>query len=209
MGAGLMKDASKAVTSDLKGTGNRLYIVGRTRDQMAGSAFYARYDAPHSTAPGVDLKDLSASMDAILEAIDKGWLESCHDISDGGMAVSLAEMCIGGQLGADVDLKALGKLRPLAQLFSESNTRWVMEVTPSRARHVERLFKGHSVDLTPIGKVAARPAKARGKGKSKSKGNAALVVPTLRITSGRKVLIDLPVADMEAAWNDTFWKLMG
>ena len=82
-----------------------------------------------------------------------------------------------------------------------------MEVTPSRARYVERLFKGHGVDLTPIGKVAARPAKARGKGKGK--GNAALMVPTLRITSGRKVLIDLPVADMEAAWNDTFWNLMG
>ena len=207
MGAGLMKDASKAVTTDLKGTGNRLYIVGRTRDQMAGSALYARYDAPHSTAPGVDLHDLSASMDAILEAVDKGWLESCHDISDGGLAVALAEMCIGGQLGADVDLQALGKMRPVAQLFSESNTRWVVEVTPSRARYVERLFKGHGVDLTPIGKVAARPAKARGKGKGK--GKAALVVPTLRITSGRKVLVDLPVADLEAAWNDTFWNLMG
>lgn len=207
MGAGLMKDASKAVTSDLKGTGNRLYMVGRTRDQMAGSALYARYDAPHSTAPGVDLQTLSASMDAILEAVDKGWLESSHDISDGGLAVSLAEMCIGGQLGADVDLQALGKMRPLAQLFSESNTRWVVEVTPSRARHVERLFKGHGVDLIPIGKVAARPAKVRGKGKGK--GKAALVVPTLRITSGRKVLVDLPVADMEAAWNDTFWNLMG
>ncbi|MCK5252652.1 MAG: hypothetical protein KAQ96_06870, partial [Thermoplasmata archaeon] len=143
--------------------------------------------------------------DAILEAVDKGWLESCHDISDGGLGVSLAEMCIGGQLGADVDLQALGKMRPLAQLFSESNTRWVVEVTPSRARYVERLFKGHGVDLTPIGKVAARPAKVRGKGKDK----AALVVPSLRITSGRKVLVDLPVADMEAAWNDTFWNLMG
>jgi phosphoribosylformylglycinamidine synthase len=201
MGAGLMSDVGKAVTSDLKRSGNRLYMVGRTRDQMAGSALYARYDAPHANAPGVVLKELSTSMDAILEAVDKGWLESCHDISDGGLAVALAEMCIGGQLGAEVDLAPLGKLRPVAQLFSESNTRWVIEVTPARARHVEKLFKGHSVDLTPLGKVVSKP--------SKGKGRSGREAPALRITSGRKVLLNLPVGDLEAAWTGTFWDIMG
>ncbi len=201
MGAGLMADVGMAVTSDLKRSGNRLYMVGRTRDQMAGSALYARYDAPHANAPGVVLKELSTSMEAVLEAVDKGWLESCHDISDGGLAVALAEMCIGGQLGAEVDLAPLGNLRPVAQLFSESNTRWVIEVTPARARHVEKLFKGHGVDLTPLGKVASKP--------SKGKGRSGREAPALRITSGRKVLLNLPVGDLEAAWTGTFWDIMG
>ncbi|UCC93914.1 MAG: phosphoribosylformylglycinamidine synthase II, partial [Thermoplasmata archaeon] len=205
MGAGLMKDASLAVTSDLKRSGNRLYMVGRTRDQMAGSAIYARHDAPHKTAPGVNLKELSGSMDTILAAVEKGWLESCHDISDGGLAVALAEMCIGGRLGADVDLAAQGRLRPVAKLFSESNTRWILEVVPGKARHLERLFKRSGVDLTFLGKVASRPTKGKGKGTKKP----APAGPTLRVSDGKKVLIDLPVDDLEAAWNATFWDLMG
>jgi phosphoribosylformylglycinamidine synthase len=205
MGAGLMEDASKAVTSDLKKTGNRLFLVGRTRDQMAGSALYARHDAPHPHAPDVDLPDLSSSMEAVLEAVDKGWLESCHDVSDGGLAVALAEMCIGGQLGADIDLVAQGKMRPAALLFSESNTRWVIEVTPGRARHVERLFKGHGVELTTLGKVAVKPAGSKGK----KKGKAASATPALRITAGRKVLLSVTVPELEDAWTSTFWEKMG
>jgi phosphoribosylformylglycinamidine synthase len=200
-----MEDASKAVTSDLKRTGNRLYLVGRTRDQMAGSALHARHDAPHAHAPDVDLPALSSSMEAILEAVDRGWLESCHDVSDGGLAVTLAEMCIGGQLGADVDLAVQGSMRPAALLFSESNTRWVVEVTPGRARHVERLFKRHGVDLTTLGKVAARPAGSKGR----RKGKAAPATPALRITSGRKVLLNVAVPELERAWSGTFWEKMG
>ncbi|UCC93366.1 MAG: phosphoribosylformylglycinamidine synthase subunit PurL [Thermoplasmata archaeon] len=202
MGAGLMADASKAVTSDLKKNANRLYMVGKTRDQMAGSALYARHDAPHNSAPGVVLQELSSSMEAILKAASKGMLKSCHDVSDGGLAVALAEMCIGGQLGAEVDIAALGKLRPVAHLFSESNTRWVIEVTPGRAKSVEKLFKGYGVTLTPLGKVAARPSGIRGRPK-------ATPTPMLRITWGSKVLVNVPVADLEAAWNGTFWELMG
>jgi phosphoribosylformylglycinamidine synthase len=205
MGAGLIDDVAKSVTSDLKRKGNKLYMVGRTRDQMAGSAIYARYDASHNSAPTVDLKALSSSTDAILEAMGKGWLESCHDISDGGLAVALAEMCIGGQLGAEVDTSPSKKMRTVAQLFSESNTRWIVEVVPNRARQVIKLFKAHGVDLTHLGKVAAKPTK----GKGRPKANAPTPKATLRITSGGKVLVDVPVADLEAAWNGTFWELMG
>ena len=189
----------------MKRAGNRLYLVGRTRDQMAGSALYARHDAPHPHAPDVDLPSLSASTEAILEAVDRGWLESCHDVSDGGLAVTLAEMCIGGQLGADVDLAAQGRMRPAALLFSESNTRWVIEVTPGRARHVERMFKRHGVDLTALGKVAAKPAGSKGK----AKGRAASATPALRIMAGRKVLLNVPVPELEEAWTGTFWGKMG
>jgi len=213
MGVGLMEDVSKAVTSDLKRAGNRLFLVGRTRDQMAGSALYARHDASHPHAPDVDLQDLSRSMEVLLEANDRGWLESCHDVSDGGLAVAIAEMCVGGQLGSDIDIDPLGKMRAVAQLFSESNTRWVIEVAPGKSRHVERLFKGGGVTLTQIGKVtgARKAAKAKGKAKGRAKGQdeEAPSGPRLRITSGKKVMVDLPVSQLEEVWNGTFWELMG
>ncbi len=213
MGVGLMDDVSKAVTSDLKAASNRIYMVGRTRDQMAGSALYARYDAPHPRAPGVDLKLLSASVDALLEAMGKGWLASCHDVSDGGLAVALAEMCIGGQLGAAVDIAPLGRTRPVAMLFSESNTRWVIEVPPGKARSVESRFKKAGVPLTKLGTVKGAPRK-RGRPKAKGKGKAKDPDgegpgPSLRMTLGKKVLLDISVADLEEAWNRTFWEIMG
>jgi phosphoribosylformylglycinamidine synthase len=205
MGVGLMDDVSKAVTSDLKRTGNRIYLVGRTKDQMSGSALYARHDAPHTSAPGVDLKTLSSSIEALLKANTRGMLVACHDISDGGLAVALAEMCIGGRMGAEVDLATMGKERPVAKLFSESNTRWLIEVNPGRSRSVEKLFKGHGVALTLLGKVAALPSKGRGRPKAKAKPG----VPTLRISMGKKVLVNLPVSELEEAWNNTFWEMMG
>jgi phosphoribosylformylglycinamidine synthase len=213
MGVGLMDDVSKAVTSDLKAASNRIYMVGRSRDQMAGSALYARYDAPHPRAPGVDLKLLSASVDALLEVMGKGWLASCHDVSDGGLAVALAEMCIGGQLGAAVDIAPLGRTRPVALLFSESNTRWVIEVPPGKARSVESRFKKAGVPLTKLGTVKGVPRKrgrpkAKGKGKAKDP-DAEGPGPSLRMTLGKKVLLDISVANLEEAWNRTFWEIMG
>jgi phosphoribosylformylglycinamidine synthase len=163
MGVGLMDDVSKAVTSDLKRARNRVYVVGRTRDQMAGSALYARHDAPHPHAPDVDPRTLSSSIEAMLAAANKGWLESCHDVSDGGLAVALAEMCIGGQLGADVDLAPMGRV------------------------------------------TAAKAPRAKGKGAATEGAK----VPRLRITIGKKVLVDLSVTDLEEAWNRTFWETMG
>ncbi len=211
MGVGLMDDVSMAVSSDLKRSGNRLYLVGRTRDQMAGSALYARHDAPFPHAPDVDLQDLSRSIDALLAANGRGWLEACHDVSDGGLAVALAEMCIGGQLGADVDVAPQGGMRPVALLFSESNTRWVVEVAPSKARHLEKMLRDAGVTITPLGKVAGtrqRP-KPKGRGKAGDQREEASTGPRLRITSGKRVLVDLPVSELEDAWDRTFWKLMG
>ncbi len=213
MGVGLMDDVSKAITSDLKRPSNRIYLVGRTRDQMAGSSLYARHDAPHKAAPGVDLNLLSASIEALLAANERGWLASCHDISDGGLAVAMAEMCIGGQLGADIDMASLGKMRPVAKLFSESNTRWLIEVPPRKGRGVEKLFKGLDVPLTRLGTVKAGPKpKVRPKGKGKPKVKAVSTEelgPSLRITEGKKVLIKIPVRDLEETWNRTFWDIMG
>jgi len=176
-----MDDAREAVTTDLKRTGDRLYLVGVTRDQMAGSALYLRHGAFHEEAPDVDLDELASSIEAMLKAHAKGLIAACHDVSEGGLAVALAEMCIGGQLGADVDLDAASRrgLRRLAALFSESNTRWLAEVRPADARAFERVMAAGGVTVKHIGVVvgpgqtagAEDPAAGKGSGRGRGKGN--------------------------------------
>jgi phosphoribosylformylglycinamidine synthase len=162
----------------------------------------------------VDLKALSSSVEALLEAQPKGWVAACHDISDGGMAVAMAEMCIGGQLGMNVDISSLDRMRPAALLFSESNTRWLIEVPGAKGRSVEALFKRHGVALTKMGTVKApktsRTSKARLKGKGRAKQVPEVTNPArLTIRSGKRVLVDIAVSELEDAWNRPFWEFMG
>ena len=79
------------------------------------------------------------AISALNACMDDGRSCACHDLSDGGMAVALAEMCIGGDIGAGLDLSEMG-LRDLTALFTESNTRWLVEVDKGREEEfVQRL----------------------------------------------------------------------
>jgi phosphoribosylformylglycinamidine (FGAM) synthase-like enzyme len=86
------------------------------------------------------------------KATDAGLLKSATTPSKGGLAVSLALITIGGQLGADVDLYGLG-VDPATALFSESNSRFVVTVAPEKAAELEALFAGLPIDK--IGEVVA------------------------------------------------------
>jgi phosphoribosylformylglycinamidine synthase len=114
---GRMEDVTRAVTSDLKRPGSRLLLVGPTFDEWAAPRV-------RETAPLV--------VRAVARAIASGQVLSCHDLSDGGLAVALAEMAIGGRLGFRVDPRRAPLGEPLPQidriLFSESPTRFLLEV---------------------------------------------------------------------------------
>jgi phosphoribosylformylglycinamidine synthase len=87
----------------------------------------------------------------VLEAIRAGWVQSAHDCSDGGLGVALAESCIGGRLGAEIELPA--DLPAEAWLFSESQSRVVLSVAEGRAEALRELAAKHQVPLTVLGKV--------------------------------------------------------
>ena len=88
-------------------------------------------------------------------------VRSCHDLSDGGFAVSMAEMCIAGDIGADIDLSAMGEMSDLVRLFSESNTRWMVEIDKGR----EKEFIDHmSIPIARLGHVGGSELRIRGKG---------------------------------------------
>jgi len=184
LGCGIADDISRCITADFKRIGSSIYLIGTTQDAMAGSEFFRKMNCSSSKVPVVDLPTLKKSVDYILGLISQRRLLSCHDISDGGLAVSLCEMAIGGQLGAEVDLSPLqGISRSDVKLFSESPTRWLVEVPAG----IE-LSPSAGIEVRKIGRVG---------------GDSVL------ISDEEKILCDLPLADIECRWSSTIWELMG
>ncbi len=132
---GQVDDVSRCVTMDLKEPGNLLYLVGVTHDELGGSHFSrVACDEFHAgNVPQLDPQVAKTTFAAVHRAIHAGLVRACHDLSEGGLAVALAEMAFAGGLGARVDVKALrcdGDLDAVSRLFSESNTRFLCEVRP-------------------------------------------------------------------------------
>jgi phosphoribosylformylglycinamidine (FGAM) synthase-like enzyme len=155
---GTMPDASKAVTMQLKQAGDGLFLVGPRKDELGGSALYQALGLGlGANVPKVDWEPERAMIYAVTDAIDAGFVAACTDISDGGMAVAICEMCLGGfalgQLGASVDLSALGSdLRADKVLFSESSG-FVMEAVAGRDTELQALFAKYGLELVRIGEV--------------------------------------------------------
>jgi len=130
---GIVSDLRHCVTTDLKEEGNALFLVGRTKEEMGGSEYYAFSGAWSSVVPSVDTDHLRAAVDGLVRSAEAGLIRSCHDLSHGGLAVAAVEMAFGGHVGARFRLDgAEGALRPDVQLFSESNGRWIVEVAAGR-----------------------------------------------------------------------------
>lgn len=154
---GQVADLTRCVTMDLKRPGNRLYQVGVTRNELGGSHFALVHGLSGGSVPRVDLKQAPRLFAAVHQAIDAGLIRSCHDLSEGGLAVALAEMAFSGGCGVDIDLAGLaaasGGLDAAVLLFSESATRFVLEVPEESAAAVESVFAG--LPLTRLGTVTA------------------------------------------------------
>ncbi|MFN9373845.1 MAG: phosphoribosylformylglycinamidine synthase subunit PurL [Planctomycetaceae bacterium] len=156
---GQIPQVSQAVTMDLKEAGNRLFVIGATLDELGGSHFQLVNGLPGGRVPRVDLARAPRIFRAVASAIGSGLVRSCHDLSEGGLAASLAEMAFSGGLGADIDLRVMGAQSGLEHdallLFSESNTRFVAEVAPADVERFRGLFAG--LPLAELGTVSALP----------------------------------------------------
>jgi phosphoribosylformylglycinamidine synthase len=159
---GVMADSSKAVTTQLKHAGDALYLIGPRYDECGGSAYYQALGLGlGANVPQVRWDEQRAAIYGIIDAIDRGLVAACHDISDGGLAVALAEMALGGYargtLGADVDLAPLGSdLRADKLLFSESGG-FVAEVKAGCEAEFAALFAGQPVTPVRLGAVTSEP----------------------------------------------------
>src|SRR6185312_3382776 len=97
---GQVPDVRKCVTMDLKEPGNTLVLVGETRDELGGSHWAMVRGLEGGYVPQVHRASAVPTFKAVHEAISRGLVRSCHDLSEGGLAVAVAEMAIAGGLGA-------------------------------------------------------------------------------------------------------------
>lgn len=154
---GQISDVRQAVTMDAKEPGNLVALVGATRDELGGSHFALIKGLIGGAVPRVDLDAAPRIFRALHRAIEAGCVRSCHDLSEGGLAVAAAEMAFAGGLGLDLDLAPLATQNGIASdavlMFSESNTRFLVEVSPAQWPSFASYFTG--LPLVELGKVTA------------------------------------------------------
>jgi len=148
---GIVPDVNKCLTSDFKRPDERIYLLGATWDELAGSELWQELKLAGGNVPHVDALSALSRYRAVFKAAQAGLISAAHDCSDGGLAVALAEMALGGRLGCSVDLAAVpqagGGLVDLVLLYAESHSRLLVTVPENRAEEFERLFNGQILGL--------------------------------------------------------------
>ncbi len=156
---GIIDDVRRCVTMDFKAEGNIIYIVGETKAELGGSIYLETFEQLGQEVPQVNFKQAVKIFTAVHSAMEKGWIKSAHDCSEGGLGVALAEMAFSGGLGAQIDLsKVPYKSRERRNdwiLFSESNSRFLVEVSENKQKEFEAA--GGDIPLAAIGRITKNP----------------------------------------------------
>ncbi|WP_029897336.1 AIR synthase-related protein [Desulfohalovibrio reitneri] len=156
---GILPDVNRGLSSDFKKPGEAIYLLGETFDELGGGELAQELGITGGTAPKVDAAPALARYRAVHKAAMAGLVTACHDCSDGGLACCLAEMALGGRLGAGVDLDDAPRqpedMSPAVLLFSESASRLVVTVPADLASEFESLFQGQA--MARLGVVINEP----------------------------------------------------
>lgn len=147
---GSLADVSKAITYDLKRTDTMLVLVGERKDECGGSVYYQLHQELGSQIPKPDLATFDREIKAVYQAIQKGLVLAAHDISEGGVAVALAEMCFKNEIGATVDVP--GDLSVAKKLFTETGG-FVLEVRREKMKELREIFAAQQMSLMTMGET--------------------------------------------------------
>lgn len=146
---GLIKDAKYVIPSRVQHAGDKLYLVGKTGDDYAGSELQKMMTGEIAgTLADFDLEHVHDYLSRLLKAEQSGLVASAHDLSEGGLAVAAAETVFKTELGLNADFRALDK----KQFFSETPGRMLVSVAPENAAAFEEIMQD---DAMPAGEVAA------------------------------------------------------
>lgn len=157
---GIVEDVNQAVSMDVKRPGDMVYVLGETKNELGGSEYLALKGQLGQDVPKTDPKSFKMLYQKLNEAMRRGLVASCHDCSDGGLAVALAESAFAGDLGMDLDLAPLGLDNAVVALFSESQGRFVVTTPPDRAPEFDSVLAGSpsyklgTVTEAPLFKIA-------------------------------------------------------
>jgi phosphoribosylformylglycinamidine synthase len=175
---GLVNNVERVVTPWFKSAGDVIVLLGRTREELGGSEYLKIvHGMVKGTPPWIDLKVEQAVQSCCIEAIERQIIRSAHDASEGGLAVALAECCIGGPekpLGARIETREM--IRADALLFSESQSRIVVSVAEKDVTQLQEMATRHNVPMQVIGSV----------------GGTRLVI---------QPLLQLPVDELRSIWS--------
>ena len=155
---GQIADISLAVTMDAKESGNAVFLIGTTKDELGGSHYCLSQNRSGGQVPTVDVPVAKATFAAVHEAIAARLLRACHDLSEGGLAVAATEMAMAGGLGMQLDLDAVADisapgLSDISLLFSESNTRFLVELPVELVDQFAPIFYAHGVQAARVGTI--------------------------------------------------------
>jgi phosphoribosylformylglycinamidine synthase len=186
---GVLEDVRKHCTIGFKRTGDVVLLLGETREDLGGTEYLKRrHGQVTGRPPTLDL-DLEKKLQGVcLAVVREGLASSAHDCSDGGLAVTLAECCIWGGLGAKISLpEREGGVRLDAQLFGESPSRIVLSATSENAERIQELAREAGVPISVLGEVGG---------------------DELAIEAAGGGAVELKVAEMEEIWRGAIPSLM-
>lgn len=171
---GLITDTSHITTQEFKQAGDLIYLLGETMDEFGGSELQKLIHGDiFGKSPALNLETEAKHQAAVLEAIRSGLVQSAHDLSEGGLAVALAECAIGSKgLGAAIELEG----NPVSALFSESQSRFLLTVKKENRSRLESLTGARL-----IGVVTEEPA--------------------LKVSVNGENIIDENMEKLESAWR--------
>ncbi len=172
-------DVRRTITSDFKAANDLIYQIGKTYDELGASEFYNLFGELGANVPKVRKENAKVIYQKMMLANEQNLIESCHDISDGGMAVAVCESAIGTNFGVELELSELQNLSLNAILFSESHSRFIVSIDQKNKKIFEQIFAD---DCTLIGKI------------NSSKN--------LQIHFQKKKVIDMEMRELEQVWSN-------
>lgn len=149
---GLVPDISRIMTSDFKQAGDRVFLLGETRPELGGTVYEKRCGLKAASVPQVKPARAFRLYKQLFQAISRQLLQSCHDCSEGGMAVAVAESSIGGKRGAEINVaedagKEMDREEDAVLLYSETPSRFVVSVAPEKTEDFIRMFSEYPCTL--------------------------------------------------------------
>jgi phosphoribosylformylglycinamidine synthase II len=181
---GKIEDVRKAVTMDVKRPDDRVYVLGMTKDELGASEYFASLGFIGNDVPRVDAASARRLYIALEKAINEGTVASCHDCSDGGLGVALAESAFSGEFGMTIELTKVpveNIRRADTILFSESQSRFVVTVAPEKVARFEAILKGNM--FADVGVVTAQQ--------------------NFMVMDGEKVVLSAGNDELKEAWQRT------
>lgn len=187
---GLLEDVTKRCPSGFSQAGDTIVLLGANRDELGGSEYLALcHGLVAGKPPHIDLAAEKALMQTLLAGIAGGLIRSAHDCAEGGLAVTLAEACLLGGLGAGVLLG--DEMRADALLFGESQGRAIVTVRPDDVAALAKLAEAAGVPCTVLGAV---------------RRDAQLAIRI--VDRGSQPVISLSLAEMEREWRHAIERQM-